>query len=135
MATEITPKEEVKKIFSQNPDLKERMKHWSTAYNKGADMIASGEKYPVGSFYTSIGEGIMLRIDKNGRIYGFAIENVKDFIKQNPNPLGLSLSIYVYPVRSFLVTLPMLFFAYQTPKIIKQANAMFVSDYIVARTV
>ncbi|TRZ53454.1 hypothetical protein D4R99_00815 [bacterium] len=92
----------IKDIMLVNEDLRERSSEesWSVQYNKKADILTIGTTFPVGSFYYNLSDtGVMLRIDSNNKIYGFAVENTKYFMKRNPE-VGISLYPIVYPIRS-----------------------------------
>ncbi|MEI6238310.1 MAG: hypothetical protein WCP15_02100 [bacterium] len=78
----------LKEIINKNSELRERVEReaWSVNYNKKADMIIMGGDFPVNTSYYPVGDtGVMIRIDKDEKIYGFAIENVKFFMKKNPS--------------------------------------------------
>lgn len=129
--------EELKAILECNQDLKERVssEDWSISYNKKADMISMGTSFPEGTFYFPIEEtGALLRIDKNNKIYGFAIENAKQFAKENPE-LQFPLYFIMYPKRSLFIKLPLAFIAYHTVKGIDNmtSNILAVSDYIAGK--
>ena len=80
-------KKKLKEIFDANGDLRQNLEKnpnmWSFSYNRKADMLVVGEEFPIGSFFYQVKDGIMLRIDDSNKIYGFAIENTKDFISNN----------------------------------------------------
>jgi len=118
-------KKKLKEIFDANGDLRQNLEKnpnmWSFSYNRKADMLVVGEEFPIGSFFYQVKDGIMLRIDDSNKIYGFAIENTKDFISNNKE-IGFLLSFIVYPVRSLLFKLPYYFIMYHT---IKGLNKMF----------
>ncbi|MCX6786371.1 MAG: hypothetical protein NTU85_00925 [Candidatus Kaiserbacteria bacterium] len=124
---------ELKEIMLANPNLDRRIKSdaWSVSYNRRADMVLMGESFPKGSFYVPVEDGVLVRIGKNKKIYGFAIENAKSFIKRNPRGVGLALSFIVYPIRSMLFTLPVLFITYQAARM---RSILSVSDFFAART-
>lgn len=98
---------ELKEILLANKNLEQRFKaeNWQASYNKRTDMIIMGSEFPAETFYFPIEDtGLMLRIDSGGKIYGFAIENAKYFIKKNPE-IGISLSFLVHPFTSQIVSL------------------------------
>ena len=126
--------QELKEILSSNRDLKERTasESWEISYNKKADMLTMGAEFPKGSFYYPLEDtGVLLRIDKNKKIYGFAIENTKYFIKNNPD-VGFVLSLFVYPIRSMFVTFPYYFFVSKTMKGIREIKGI-LSDYVAGK--
>ena len=129
-------KQKLKEILSRNEDLRERLERdpWAISYNKRADMVLMGTAFPVGSFYYPVGgTGVMLRIDKNDKLYGFAIENAKSFIKQNPE-MGIALSFIIYPIRSFFVKLPLYFIAYHALKGFNTMKSILsVGDYVAGK--
>ncbi|HEC32943.1 MAG TPA: hypothetical protein ENI63_01630 [Candidatus Kaiserbacteria bacterium] len=98
-------KEEEKKelliIFEKNDNLHQRMmrENWNIKYNKGSDMILMGVPFIEGTFYRSVGNtGMMIRLDKDDKIHGFAIENAKFFLRENQEFIGLYP--LVYPLRT-----------------------------------
>jgi len=129
-------KQQLEKIVAANGDLRERIQKesWTISYNRSADMISMGGNFPKSTFYFSLKDSrVMVRIDKNYRIYGFAIENAKAFIKENPQE-GVLLSFIVYPIRSFAIKLPLYFLAYQTTKGVETMKSIFsISDYVAGR--
>lgn len=126
-------KEELKAILNANDTLPEDIRGWSVSYNKKADMFIAGKDFPIGSFYFPVDEGVMLRIDKDRKIYGFAIENTKFFMRENPQ-LALPLSILVYPYRFWLYTLPTLFISHHIAKgLNKMRSITTISDYIAGK--
>lgn len=124
---------ELKEIMNANPDLDNRVINggWTVSYNRRADMVVMGERFPKGTYYIPVDDGVMVRIDSDKKIYGFAVENAKSFIKRNPRGVGLALSFVVYPLRSILFTLPILYITYQAARM---KSILSVSDYFVART-
>ncbi len=77
-------------IIKNNKDLQKRMikESWKTTYDKKADMLILGTRFPKGSgnIYINEKEGSMIRIGENGKIYGFVFENYKSvFLKENEN--------------------------------------------------
>lgn len=115
---EKTMKEKMDEILKANTDLRERLdkdpSQWSISYNKKADMVIIGEQFPAGTFYFPVHDtGVMVRIDNNNKIYGFAIENAKYFMRKNPE-MALPLSVVVNPIKFKLVTIPMFFVTYHT---------------------
>ena len=130
-------KQKLENIASANKDLKQRMQseHWGVSYNRKADMLSIGTTFPENSHYVSVGDGVMLRIDQDNRVYGFSIENTKLFIKENPE-IGFALSLIVYPVRSYL-KLPVYFLAYHSLRgfnAMKNMRAMSsLSDHIAGK--
>ena len=129
-------KQQLEKIISVNRDLRERVKKedWSISYNRKADMLLMGGIFPTETFYFPLNDSrVMVRIDKDYKIYGYAIENAKAFIRENPEE-GLILSFIVYPVRSLLFKLPLYFLAYQTAKGIESMRAIWsISNYVAGR--
>ena len=126
-------KTELKEILAANESLREGVKHWSVSYNKTADMVVAGKDFPVGSFYFPVDDGVMLRIDKDKKIYGFAIENAKYFIKEHPEFTFL-FDKPMRPVRYYLFTLPMFFVFFQIASgIFKMRSLLSFSDYIAAK--
>lgn len=96
-------KKQLKAIIERNSDLQQRIREgkWKVKYNKPSDMIIMGEAFPADSFYFYLnGSGVMIRIDSDNRIYGFAIEDAKYFIKNNPD-IGWLFMPLVYPLRYF----------------------------------
>ncbi|OGY54612.1 MAG: hypothetical protein A2951_03000 [Candidatus Buchananbacteria bacterium RIFCSPLOWO2_01_FULL_56_15] len=102
MAIESTKKEEIEKILRANENLLERAKgeDWNIYYNKKADMITMGANFPAGTFYYCVDDGAMIRIDENNKIYGFAIENAKFYLKRHPE-IALLFYPIVHPYRFF----------------------------------
>lgn len=96
-------KQELKTIVEKNNSrIRQRIADhaWNTRYRKDSDMLIMGEDFPKGSFYTYVDKsGVMLRIDNDGIIYGYAIENTKHFIKKNPE-VGFIFYPIVYPIRA-----------------------------------
>ena len=125
-------KQKLKEILLVNENLRERLENdpWSISYNKKADMVLMGTKFPIGSFYYPVGgTGVMLRIDENNKLYGFAIENAKSFIKENPE-MAIVLSFIVYPVRSFFI----LFLIYHTIKGVNNIKRILsMGDYVAGK--
>jgi hypothetical protein len=130
--------EKLKEIVEANKDLKERISsdRWSISYNKDADMIIMGGVFPKGSFYHPVDDsGVLMRIDKNNRILGFAIEDTKYFIKQNPE-MAFALNFVVHPYRTKYITIPALFIAYQTKRSLNNMKSILsVSDYVAGKAV
>mgnify|MGYP001567441710 FL=1 len=128
-------KQKLKEILLVNENLRERLENdpWSISYNKKADMVLMGTKFPIGSFYYPVGgTGVMLRIDENNKLYGFAIENTKSFIKENPE-MAIVLSLIVYPVRSFFI-LCLYFFTYHAIKRFDNIKRILsIGDYVAGK--
>ncbi|MBM3261403.1 hypothetical protein FJY93_03205 [Candidatus Kaiserbacteria bacterium] len=126
-------KEELKAILSANDNLPSEIRGWAVSYNKTADMFIAGRDFPLGSFYFSVDEGVMLRVDENKKIYGFAIENAKSFVKNNPQ-FALPFSIVMHPIRFYIFTLPTLFVFYHVAiGIVKMRSILSISDYIAGK--
>ena len=131
-------KKEMREIISANPNLRDRLEKdpyiWSFHYNKKADMLVVGEKFPVGSFYHYIpnNSGVMLRVDKNKKIYGFAIENTKFFMKKNPE-VGFYLSLIVYPKRTQILFTILSIFLHTVRGLNKIRAILPVTDYVTRR--
>lgn len=130
-------KEQLEKMVSVNGDLQERMQaeRWTISYDRRADMIRMGGKFPKGTFYLPLGgTRVMVRIDKNHKIYGYAIENAKAFIKENPEE-GFLLSFVVYPIRSFLFKLPYRILMYHTIRGIRggMEGMISISNYVAGK--
>ncbi|MFH1890381.1 MAG: hypothetical protein ABIJ91_02345 [Candidatus Kuenenbacteria bacterium] len=118
-------KEQLKNIIDNNPDIEKRMKieNWDIKYRKSSNMIIMGTQFPKDSFYFYVnGSGVMARIDKNNKIYGFAIENARFFIKKNPE-IGWFFYPLVYPIKFFWMNL-----IWKSTDKIKKMTV--VSDYI-----
>jgi hypothetical protein len=57
----------------------------------------------VDTFYSYVeGKGMMIRLDKNGKIYGFAIENASYFIKDKPDFAYVMYPI-IHPLRAKII--------------------------------
>lgn len=96
-------KEQLKKIFAVNNDMHRRIEeeNWDVKYNKESDFLIMGTKFPENSFYFYVnGSGVMIRVDGNNKIYGFAIENTKKFIKNNAE-IGWLFYPIVHPIKFF----------------------------------
>ena len=137
MANEIENEiKDLQDILSLNPDLNDRSRseEWTLSYNRDADMVIMGGAFPEGSYYYPVFDtGALLRIDKDKKVYGFAIESAKHFIKCNPE-LALPLSLIVYPARTRYVTIPFLKFAYQTKRGLNSVRSITsVSDFIAGK--
>lgn len=91
-------KQKIKNILELNKNLEEEFLNWNISYNKRADLIIFGADFPPGSFYVNTLDGMMIRVDSNNKIHGFAIENAKSFIKKHKE--FLPLAYVIYPVRS-----------------------------------
>ncbi len=98
---EMKNKQLIEEILNKNPDIRERMDSWSISYDKRADFLIFGESFTADSAYVLLSEtdGIMVRVNSSNKILGFAIENTKMFIKNNPGE-SLALRYFVYPVRT-----------------------------------
>ena len=121
---------QLKSILEKNPDIVRGdapLVRWSIKYLKDSDMIILGEKFPSGTFYLHIKDGVMVRIDKKEKIYGFAIENAKSFIKKNPE-VGFVFYPNVYPLRFW-----MHFFWKKSITNIKRATTL--SNFVAAQAV
>lgn len=121
----------LKSILDSNHDLHQRMydEEWSVKYRKSSDMLVMGAAFPEGSFYHYVnGTGVMVRVDENQKIYGFAIENIKSFIKENPE-VGFMFYPIVYPYR-FLFRI-LIYRIWRNIDELKKISA--VSDYIAGR--
>ena len=126
-------KEELKEILAMNDALPEDITQWSVSYNRKVDMVVAGKDFPVGSYYFPVAEGVMLRVDKDKKIYGFAIENASFFVK-NHAQFALPLSIVMHPVRFYLFTLPVMFIFYKVQTGMLRIRGMLtISDYIAGR--
>lgn len=130
-------KAQLKKIFAAS-DFKELSKSWSFSYNRDADMLEVGDEFPEGSYYLSVGgTGVLIRVDQQKKVHGFAIENVKSFIRENPE-FALPLSYFAYPIRFYLFYLPAISLMYQTFRVmhfLQMAISKATSDYIAGRLV
>lgn len=107
--TEIKNKK-MKQILNANPDFKVRAKNWVVSYNKRADMLTIGGSYTDGSYYVSLDDGVLMRVDLDNKILGFTIENAKFYLKRNPE-YSLAFSYFVYPIRTRIV-LPLMFISH-----------------------
>lgn len=118
-------KKQLKNIVEKNSDLQERIQkeNWGTRYNRASDMIVMGTQFPAGSFYVYVnGSGVMIRVDDSYKIYGFAIENAKAFVRKNQE-IGVLFYPMVFPIRFFWM--------YWTWRgMNKMKRIMSVSDYI-----
>lgn len=126
----VATEQDLRTILEAN-NLPEIMAGWTPVYNKKADMFEAGTSFPEGSFYFPIDDtGVMLRIDNNNKIYGFAIENVKVFMRENPE-FAFVLSSFVSPLKFRLNYIVMLF-TYRT-KLAKHAVIKNFADYFAGR--
>lgn len=111
--------------------------HWTISYNKKSDMLSIGGVFPIESRYIALDDGVLLRVDKDYKVYGFSIENTKLFIKENPE-IGFALSFVVYPIRSYF-KLPFYFLMHQTLKgfyAMRNIRAMSsISDHIAGKAI
>lgn len=133
----------LKEILSSNENLRGRMESekWTLFYNRNSDMVMIGGEFPAGSFYYPVtfkdqDTGVMLRVDKNDKIYGLVIENAKYFIREHKGEsIAIALSFVVYPKTSYLIKLPAYFVAYHTLKRINNLRAVFntTSDYVAGK--
>lgn len=127
---------QLKAIVAANQDLKERVEaeRWSISYNKDADMVLMGTKFPKNTFYYPVDDsGVLLRIDNNNKLYGYAIEDAKVRMKENPE-ISLALSFVIHPYRTRLITLPIFFLIHQTARGINGMKSIFsVSDYVAGK--
>ena len=136
-------KNKLKEILSSNEDLQRRMESekWTLLYNKRSDTVLMGAGFPDGSFYYPVvfkneDTGVALRIDKNNKIYGLAIENAKYFIRRHKSEsIAVALSFLIYPKTSYLIKLPSYFVAYHTLRGIHNIKAIFntTSDYVAGK--
>jgi hypothetical protein len=122
--------EQLKQILGNNPDLLNRIQSesWEIKYRKDSDMILMGAKFPSDTFYFDVkGSGVLVRIDDDKKIYGFAIENFKYFTKKNPE----------FRLFYFLIAHP--FQAYALYILIKSLDKMrmikVVSEYVAGQAV
>lgn len=127
---------QLKDIIAANQDLKGRVEaeRWSISYNKEADMVLMGTKFPRNTFYYPVGDsGVLLRVDSKNRLYGYAIENAKIRIKENPE-ISLALSFVIHPYRTRFIIFPILFLVHQTARSINGMKSIFsVSDYVAGK--
>ena len=124
-------KQKIKTIIEANPDLRELSQDWSMSYNKRADMVFMGANFPENTFYVPVDENMMIRVDKDNKIHGFAIENAKSFIKKHPE--FIPLHFVIYPYRSLFLVLPYYFVLYQTIRgINRMKHAFSVSENYIA---
>lgn len=77
-----------KTIVEHNKDLQKRMikESWEVTYDRKADTLILGTKFPKGSgsVYINEKEGSMIRVGEDKKIYGFVFENYKSvFLKEN----------------------------------------------------
>lgn len=89
------------KMGANNQGLRERVtaENWKISYDRKADMIFMGAGFPKETFYVPVDEkGFMVRVDKDFKIYGFAIENAKAFVRETPELQPLNYVIR--PIRS-----------------------------------
>jgi len=89
---------QMRTIWEANAELKEQSLGWKLSYNKMNDTVFFGEDCPEGTFYVNAGDGMMVRVDANNRIYGFAIENATHFIQRNSEFAPLVL--VMHPIKS-----------------------------------
>lgn len=113
------------------PETTESMSQWHFSYNKRADMIVMQGPVPADSYYTYIGnDGAMVRTDNNGNVYGFAIENAKNYKKTHPE-IGLYLSFVMRPLTTKYITIPLLSFIYQVRTNIDTVmTGPVIADYV-----
>lgn len=129
--------QKLREILDSN-NLPEMIEGWTRySYNKEADLFEAGTNYPAGSYFFSIDDtGVMLRIDDQKKIYGFAIENVKVFLKENPQ-FDLPLSYFIAPARFYGYYVPAFvfyFLMYQTGLAIQTViNMKGFADYVAGR--
>lgn len=96
------------KIEEHNRDLRERIaaEKWNISYDKRTDMVFMGATFLKGTFYVPINDtGFLVRVDKDYKIHGFAIENAKHFIKENPDMRALNLIVRPFTTISLLLML------------------------------
>ncbi len=101
----IQQKIKLMEILSCNTNLEQRIKadNWVVNYRKEPDMLIIGAGFPDGTFYFNFDDsGLMIRIDKNNKIYGFAIENAKFFLERNSS-IKPAFYPYVHPIKSFFL--------------------------------
>lgn len=77
-------------LEKENKDLKDRLakESWKVTYDRKADILTLGTKFPKGSgnVYLNEKEGMMIRLGEDKKIYGFVIENYKSvFLKKSDN--------------------------------------------------
>jgi len=133
MDKNIEKTEELRDIVATNPDLKERIvaERWSISYNKRADFVLMGGNFPEGSFYYPIDDsGLMLRIDKDNKLYGFAVENAKRFATEFPE-LKFALQLAMHPVRTKYFIFPAMFLVYHM--VIGIDAIVSVSNYVAGK--
>ena len=126
-------KTKLKEVMSLNENLRERVEseNWMISYNKKADMLLMGGVFPEGSFYLPIEDGVMLRVDENNKVWGFAIENTKHFIRNNPE-VGFILSFIVYPVRTRIAA-HLSFLIGKIGEMAKEKQIEAVAGYVTSR--
>jgi len=94
-------KQNKKEISDKNRDLKERMikETWKVTYDKEADILTMGGKFPKdsGNIYIDEKLGSMIRVGEDKRIYGFIIENYKNvFLKESKDSWRFWLAFLPY---------------------------------------
>jgi len=107
---------DIKTILKQNSDLDKRMaqENWVVNYDKKADVLTLGTKFPKnsGNVYINEKEGSIIRVGEDNKIYGFVFENYKTvFLTESSNAfifwllflpvtyrfgILLALPIYIY---------------------------------------
>ncbi len=114
----------LQQILSVNSDLQKRSveEGWKVLYDKRTDMVTIGKEFPAGTFYYPVEDGFMLRVDKDNKIYGFAIENAKLFVEKHKE--FLPLSFVIYPYRS-LFMLASFILIHKTLNGMKEMGAIF----------
>jgi hypothetical protein len=115
-------KDELKRILKKNEGTQQ--KSLPVKYNRKADMIIIGGSFPEGSLYVSVEDtGMLIRINRDEMIIGYAIENAKCFIQKNPNLLmSIELVPLVYPIRAKI--------AHHILKFIKTFSDMIKADTV-----
>lgn len=127
-------KESLKEILDANTDLRKKLEgntlNWSISYDRRSDMVRMGGLYPKGTFYYPVLDtGVLIRVDKNNKIHGFAIENAKYYIKKHPE-IAVVLSFVVYPYRSFFL-MPIFRVMYHTEKTLDSVKSILtISDFV-----
>jgi|SRR3989344_383198 len=125
--------EELQNIIASNADLKERITadRWTVSYNKRADFLLMGGEFPKGSFYYPVDDsGLMLRVDKDNKVYGFAIENAKRFATEFPE-LKFALQLATHPLRTKYLIIPVMSLVYNMA--VGMDSIMSVSNYVAGK--